>query len=399
MLILGIPYGNDHFVDEFWKKKITQLKDEISYFNSFHFLTYQAKSIISKSKLLPVVSFVASTLCIPSHFHENINNMMLKFFVPHGKTFLSIDNLATNKEFGGIECAHIVLHCSIMLIRNVLKYVLSKKENRAIEDKDYFIEFNIGQQLSSLFKFPCDNMTPHRSNPNVVYGYILDILKMFKPYGIDDEILLSCKVKVIYKHVLAKLNESNYSLKYRLLHASFMPNYLITFNYKVHFNLLPVKSKFMHYGLENESCCKFCNIGFESTVHLFAKCVKLQILWDFFDEVMCLVNINFSFKRQRLLLYRFDVMNLVASRNDLKLLIYLNTIINHQIWKFRNSCIHQQTTFDHNIMISKILRSIGSRKNFQHRFINDNKKIPRLEEIFTAMLTIQSITSKPIDNG
>ena len=102
------------------------------------------------------------------------------------------------------------------------------------------------------------------------------------------------------------------------MHISVLPNYLKSFNFKVHYNLLPVKAKFLRYELDNESRCKFCCIGYESIDHIFAKCVKLGIVWDFFDETMALLNINFSFTRQRGILHSFDVMNIrVSNRQNL----------------------------------------------------------------------------------
>ena len=149
-VILGVPYGSEQFVEEFWQTKFNEFKEEVAYFKSFHYLTFQAKVIISKSKLMPKLSYLASTLVIPSDIMGKIDNIMLKFVVPHGKTFLTIENLAASKDMGGIDFAHIVLHCNIMLLRNVLNYVNLKKQNMAINDTDYFIEYNIGQQLSSF---------------------------------------------------------------------------------------------------------------------------------------------------------------------------------------------------------------------------------------------------------
>ena len=112
------------------------------------------------------------------------------------------------------------------------------------------------KQLSSLFNFAPDNRTPHALCPNHTYEHILDVLRTFKRIGVSDEDLLTCKVKIIYAKVLEKMNCHNYSIEYRLLHADFLPNYLKSFNYKTHFDLLPVKSKFMHYGLDNDSRCR-----------------------------------------------------------------------------------------------------------------------------------------------
>ena len=155
----------------------------------------------------------------------------------------------------------------------------------------------------------------------------------------------------------------------------------------------------MHYGLDNDSRCKFCSIGYESSIHVFAKCLKLEIVWDFFDEVMGLMNINYTFARQRNLLHRFDIMNLpFCNGTDFQLLVYLNTIINHQIWKCRNECVHENAVFDYNSLISKIMRSVGARKNFQRRMMTEKPKVPRLDDLFVSMLTIRNITYS-IDNG
>ena len=58
-----------------------------------------------------------------------------------------------------------------------------------------------------------------------------------------------------------------------------LPSYLQTFNYKTHFNLLPIKSMFRDWQLDNDSCCYFCHVGYETTFHLFGTCERLKGLW------------------------------------------------------------------------------------------------------------------------
>ena len=92
-------------------------------------------------------------------------------------------------------------------------------------------------------------------------------------------------------------------------------------------------------------------------------------------------------------------MNLpFCNGTDFQLLVYLNTIINHQIWKCRNECVHENAVFDYNSLISKIMRSVGARKNFQRRMMTEKPKVPRLDDLFVSMLTIRNITYS-IDNG
>ena len=94
LVILGIPYGTQKYVNNFWGQKVFQLQNDVSNYNSFHYLTLQAKCIISKSILLPKLSYISSILTLPQKISEKINRLLVRFIVPHGKTFLNIDNLA-----------------------------------------------------------------------------------------------------------------------------------------------------------------------------------------------------------------------------------------------------------------------------------------------------------------
>ena len=392
-IILGIPYGSESFIELFWKEKFQEFDQEIKFYKSFSYLTLQAKAIISKSKLLPKMSYVSSTLIMPNHIKSKIEDRMVKFIVPHGKTFLTIKELSARRDMGGIDLANIVLHCNIMLVRNVIQYIKTKKANTLLRPEHYFIEYNLGHQLSSLYNLRIDNRTSHAFRPNAFYSYVLDILKYFKNLGLEDDDFLNGKVNVIYKIVLEKLNVYNFTMKWRLLHVKFLPNYLLSFNYRVHFDLLPVKAKFMMYALDNDSRCRFCNLGYESSVHIFAKCLKLGVVWDFFNEVMALLNINFDFFVKRRLWVQFDVMSLsCTNRDSFKLLLYLYTVINYHIWKLRNQCVHQSVSFDHKTLVSNIIRSIGSRRNWQRHAPTEQYLIPRIDEVYNAMITIRNIT-------
>ena len=63
--------------------------------------------------------------------------------------------------------------------------------------------------------------------------------------------------------------------------AKYLPSYLQTFNYKLSHELLPVKTMFREYALDNDSRCTFCEIGLETTLHMFGLCEKLEIVWRF----------------------------------------------------------------------------------------------------------------------
>ena len=87
MIILGIPYGTNEYVNNKWKEKFLELDNEITYFQSYKYLTIQAKAIISKTKFLPKMSYICSTLPTPKIIKDKIDDRLLRFVVPHKKTF------------------------------------------------------------------------------------------------------------------------------------------------------------------------------------------------------------------------------------------------------------------------------------------------------------------------
>ena len=49
--------------------------------------------------------------------------------------------------------------------------------------------------------------------------------------------------------------------------------------------------------------------------------------------------------------------------------------------------------------IKKLIRTFGARKRLQHNsLISEDKKIPRIDEMFNAIVTLQNVVY-PIDNG
>ena len=93
LVILGIPYGSSKFIKDFWGEKFRIFDEEVSYFSSFKYMTYQAKAIISKSKLMPKISYLGSVLPIPNDIRTKIDDRLLKLVVPHKKNFFECSEL------------------------------------------------------------------------------------------------------------------------------------------------------------------------------------------------------------------------------------------------------------------------------------------------------------------
>ena len=75
-----------------------------------------------------------------------------------------------------------------------------------------------------------------------------------------------------------------------------------------------------------------------NTVHIFGTCEKIQVLWDVASETvksLCNINVDFRYLRNNLKMDFVDV-NIGKNEDIVKVLIYLNSVINFSIWKTRN---------------------------------------------------------------
>ena len=219
------------------------------------------------------------------------------------------------------------------------------------------------------------------------------MLKVLKQCGVSLEEMVSGKVKVVYQKVVEKVNEFDKSPRWALLHYKILPNYLISFNYKVHYNLLPVRAKFLDFQLDNMSRCAFCNINHETIFHIMGKCTKLHVLWDFMNELMALLmGIDYDFYQKRTSLQEFEVMNIKSSKSDIKVILYLTSIINYHLWKARNRAVHDGIVFDCNDIVSRLIKSVGARKRLQLNINKVELKVDRLPEIMANMIFLHNLT-------
>ena len=106
----------------------------------------------------------------------------------------------------------------------------------------------------------------------------------------------------IYSRIISE-HSSKSSVCYQnihRLHYKCFPEHLKSFNYKLHFNLLPLNFRFHVYSLDNDSRCYFCKWGPENEWHLFGNCEKLSPLWELLDEtVIFAFNTPYSFSINR----------------------------------------------------------------------------------------------------
>ena len=81
--------------------------------------------------------------------------------------------------------------------------------------------------------------------------------------------------------------------------------------------------------------------------------------------------------------------NLIGSRikkSEEVLVIYLNTIANHKIWKFSMKIQYENFVFDHKQFFKSLIKTIEGRKNMElSDRMRHSQKITRLDDLSVAV--------------
>ena len=397
--ILGINFGSEQWVKEQWESKLLTFKKDIGFFKTKN-PTLDAKSMLSKFKLCSIFSYISLVFPVPVTLENKINDLLVSFVVPHKHTFRTALDFSLPRKYGGYSISNVVLHLNLCFIKPVMIYMKERIIAEGLSKPMYFIEYNLGQQLSRYFDLPKNNSTVHRFEPNEYYKKMFDTIVKYK---ITSEELVEGKIGMIYKRILSEIgSEQNFCPEYSRIHKQIFPSYLKTFNYKVHFDLLPVKNKFHRFCLDSKEriTCPFCNINIESTFHLFAKCPKLIGLWEFLDETVNVCfsgHCKFSFKTERFKMCHFSLVDCKYQKKYENLILYINSIVNHNIWKLRNKIFHENESFDLLRLINKISASFRARKSIEdiENRLTTCKKVDFLTEYHVSLCSIKDAMFDP----
>ena len=397
--VLGINFGSGEWVKQQWNSKLLEFKKEIGFFKTKS-PTLDAKAMLSKFKLCSIFSYISQVYHMPPSLENKINESLVSFVVPHKHTFMTALDFSLPRQYGGYNVSNVVLHINLCLIKPIMLYMQGRIIDNALSKHMYFVEYYLGQQLSSYFKLSQNNCTPHRFEPNECYAKMYEIIVKYK---ITAEELVEGKIGMIYHRILTEIGENrNSKAKYYRMHKKIFPSYLKTFNYRVCFDLLPVKNKFYQFSLDSEVriTCPFCNINMESAFHIFAKCSKLFKLWEVLDETtrVCFGGIcTYSFKRDRFKMCNFSFVESKIQKSHENIILYINSIVNHNIWKMRNKIFHENEIFDLENLINKISASCRARKNFENveERLTSCKKVEFLNEYCVSLSSIKDAMFDP----
>ena len=224
------------------------------------FQTWQAKSLLAKSKLLPQITYNAHTYPLDTTSRRLIETEFLNYLTNNPTISLSMRSLQRPINDGGIKFPNPTTYCDLIYISNLFQYFKTREKNNNFNIETYLVVFEIGMSLSKLYDLPISNHIPHRDYPTPYYQKSLQILKKYK---ITLEELNKEKIIQIYYRIsYPKKRPSRQEIfRWKIVNQNILPNYLKTFNYRTVRYLLPFSPE--------PGECALCLQFQDSAVHVF----------------------------------------------------------------------------------------------------------------------------------
>ena len=362
---LNISIGPQKYITSLWNKKIKQLRDLANQLNH-HYATYDMKAVISKTMLTPIITYLAHTYPLPEQKVEQINNIISTYIAGPHQTTLSVHVISQTRVNGGYNIADIPLYADLYYIKPLTPFLRFRLTNEILPQSLQPVEYNIGLQISNLFRIAKNNTTPHAASPSPYYKKQLRIVEKYK---ITYEELLKGNIKEIYQRIKSKNTHSKSKLdiylkitspNYTWLHHPVLPNYLKTFNYQLTKNVLPVRVKTQIDKRDSLPLCYFCKEALENDIHLFTKCPQIQPLLKYTTELYYRITTHRTTFFHETFRHQFHTPH-PPTHCDEDLIPFLNSVLSHTIWKTRDKTITQVIPDISNYLIKSLKTSLKIR--------------------------------------
>ena len=211
--LLGFEIGNVN-PKTIWHDSPEGLKKQKLLIN-VPFQTWQAKSLLAKSKLLPQITYNALTYPLYTTSQKLIETEFLNYLTNNPTISLFMRSLQRPLNDGGIKFPNPTTYSNLIYISNLFQYFKTRKKNNTFNTETCLIELEIGMSLSKLYDLPVLNHIPYRDHPTPYYQKTLQILKEYK---ITLEELIKGKIEQIY---------------YQISYPSKRPSHQETFRWKI----------------------------------------------------------------------------------------------------------------------------------------------------------------------
>ena len=273
--LLGFQIGNVN-PRTIWHDSLEGLRKQKPLIN-VPFQTWQAKSLLAKSKLFPQITYNAHTYPLDTTTRNMIETEFLNYLRNNLTISLSMKSLQRPINDGGIKFPNPITSCDLFYISNLFQYFKTREKSIPFNTETYLIEFEIGLTLSKMYNLPKLNYILHRDHPTPYYQKTIQILKEYK---ISLQELTKGKVRQINNRLSYpdKRPSHQETFRWKLVTSSIFPNYLKTFSYRTVRYLLPFNPK--------RDECALCLQLQDTDVHVFAKCSITRQIWSILQEVL-----------------------------------------------------------------------------------------------------------------
>ena len=366
---LGSAVGTDKFILDFWEEEYKNaIEPEIDFLINFN-LSLDAKSVLSKSKILPKISYNSAFYEIPEPIKRKIETKMAKFSLGNHGGLRMFEEITRDKQHGGYDICHVTKHSELSLLKPIFRLLKCKREGIPLTVDTALTEAEVGLKMteinSKLNLQPLRNI-PHHASISKHYKAALDIIRYYK---ISAEELATGKIDVIYKIIQNGSSRTKYpgvpNVEFiqmpecrTTIHHDILPNYLKTFIYRMKNCLIPLKCTYTDFGLDNDSRCEFCNINYETNYHVFMECEKVKTVWEVIE-----VKTGLSLLNNNIINFRHS-----ETIDHYNITVYVTALVCHKIWKIRNQIKHGETEcFNIEFIVNSFVKSFHSRKLFEDR--------------------------------
>ena len=353
--ILGFQIGNVN-PRAIWHDSLEGLRKQKLLVN-VPFQTWQAKSLLAKSKLLPQITYNAHTYPLDTTSKKLIETEFLNYLTNNSTISLSMRNLQRPTNDGGIKFPNPTTYCDLFYISNLFQYFKTREKNTPLNTETYLIEFEIGLTLSKMYNLPKLNHIPHRDYLTPFYQKTLQILKEYK---ITLQELTNGKIRQIYNRISYpdKRPSRQEIFRWKLVFQNILPNYLQTFNYRTVRNLLPFNPE--------PGECALCLQLQDTAVHVFAKCSITRQIWTILQDVFDNIT-EISFPLENLTPLNFFVP--IQFENFTESIALILTVTNYCIWQTRKKRLNSDCLKMEKVKPSNVLAMI-----FNHLKIREKRE-------------------------
>ena len=219
--VLGLKIGKIN-PKTIWKDSLDNLRTQ-KLAITVPFQTWQAKSLLAKTKLLPQLVYVARTYPLDIATQRVVEAEFLNFLTNNPSVNLLMKNLQRPIINGGIKYPNPTIYCKLFFISNLFNYKKIREKNLPFNSETYIIEYEVGLVLSRMYDLQKLNNLPHRDHLTPYYEQTIQILIENK---ISLKELQNGKIKDIYRRLILYDYHSSRAdrLRWKLVSQNILPN-------------------------------------------------------------------------------------------------------------------------------------------------------------------------------